>query len=154
MSDYFSDREFGPVSRIHQVISPVVWAGLVAIVEGMVQSGAFGAKYPQCCSDGQAICGHDASSLERAINAFMPGLDWPLKVEQTGDNFPFTRTPFAPPTPLVLDFVEFVHDSIGRPVLGWHHDYARHYHMTFNQSAGQADFLDQIDALFAPTAVA
>lgn len=154
MSDYFSDREFGPVARIHQMISPVVWAGVVAIIEGLVQSGAFGAKYPQSCSDGQAICGHDADSLTRAVKALMPGLDWPLKVEQIEDDFPFARTPFAPPTPLALDLVEFVHDSIGRPVLGWHHDYARHHHMTFDHSAGQSDFLHQIERLFARNGVA
>lgn len=47
MNDYFSDREFGPVARINQTISPDVWAGIVAIIEGLVQSGAFGAKFPQ-----------------------------------------------------------------------------------------------------------
>ena len=32
MSDYFSDRENGPRARTEQVITPVVWAGLVGTV--------------------------------------------------------------------------------------------------------------------------
>lgn len=34
MNDYFSDRENGPRARTEQVISPEVWAGLVATVQG------------------------------------------------------------------------------------------------------------------------
>ena len=30
MPDYFSDRENGPRARTEQVISPTVWAGVVA----------------------------------------------------------------------------------------------------------------------------
>lgn len=154
MSDYFSDREFGPVARNNQIIVPEVWAGIVAVIEGLIQSGAFGAQYPQACTDGQAICGHDANSLSRAVKALLPGLDWPLKTEQR-EAFPYDdRTPFAPPTPLALDLVEFVHDSIGRPVLGWHHDYARHHHMTFDRPAGQGDFREHINRLFSRNGVA
>lgn len=154
MAEYFSDREFGPVARVHQTITPVVWAGLVAIVEGFVQSGAFGARFPEACSDGQAICGHDANSLARAVKAFIPGLEWPLKVELVGNEYPYERLEFAPATPLALDFVEFVHDSIGRPILGWHHDYARHYHMTFDQTGGQADFIAHVNRLFSRNGIA
>ena len=154
MSNYFSDREFGPVARTSLVISPTVWAGVAAVIEGLVQSGAFGAKYPISCQDGQAICGHDPTSLARAVKALMPGLDWPLKTAQRTDDFSFATAPYAPSTPLALDLVEFVHDSIGLPVLGWHHDYARHHHITFDQSAGQADFCEQINRLFARNGVA
>lgn len=154
MSDYFSDREFGPVARVQQTMLPDVWAGMVAIIESLVQSGAFGARFPESCPDGQAICGHDSTSLARAVTALMPGLKWPLQVEQRLIEFSFERTPFAPPTPLALDLVEFVHDSIGLPVLGWHHDYARHHHLTFDLPSGQAQFREQINRLFARNGVA
>jgi hypothetical protein len=39
MSDYFSDRENGPVPRVDQSISPVVWAGVVALVHSLVRRG-------------------------------------------------------------------------------------------------------------------
>lgn len=155
MSDYFSDREYGPVARIEQVISPAVWAGIVAMVESLVQSGAFGARFPTSCHDGQAVCGHDAVSLSHAVKAFMPGLAWPLQIDQESlDEFTYARAPFAPATPLALDMIEFVHDSIGKPILGWHHDYARHFHMTFDQPVGQAAFRDDINRLFARNGVA
>ena len=32
MPDYFSDRENGPRARTEQVISPTVWAGVVALL--------------------------------------------------------------------------------------------------------------------------
>lgn len=155
MSNYFSDREFGPRARVEQVISPEVWAGIVAMIESLLQSGAFGARFPQSCLDGQAICGHDAQSLSHAVKAFMPGLDWPLQIDQDSpEQFSYMRVPFAPATPIALDMVEFVHDSIGMPVLGWHHDYARHHHLTFDQLAGQAAFRDDINRLFARNGVA
>lgn len=125
------------------------------MIESLVQSGAFGARFPKSCHDGQAICGHDAESLARTVKAFMPGLDWPLQIDQdSSKEFTYGRVPFAPPTPLALDMVEFAHDSIGKPILGWHHDYARHHHMTFDQLAGQAAFRDDINRLFARNGVA
>ena len=66
MSDYFSDRENGPRARTEQTISPVVWAGLVALVQGLLNSGAFGLRFPERCPDGQAICGCDTASLAAA----------------------------------------------------------------------------------------
>jgi hypothetical protein len=47
MSDYFSDRENGPRARTDQIISPVVWAGLVGTVQALVNSGAFGLRFPE-----------------------------------------------------------------------------------------------------------
>lgn len=47
MSDYFSDRENGPCARTHLVISPIVWAGLVGTVQALVNSGAFGLRFPE-----------------------------------------------------------------------------------------------------------
>ena len=36
MSYYFSDRQNGPRARTEQVISPTVWAGLVATVPAVL----------------------------------------------------------------------------------------------------------------------
>lgn len=46
VNDYFSDRENGPRARTEQVISPAVWAGLVATVQSLINSGAFGLRFP------------------------------------------------------------------------------------------------------------
>lgn len=55
MTGYFSDRENGPRARAEQVISPTVWAGLVGTVQALINSDAFGLRFPERCPDGQAI---------------------------------------------------------------------------------------------------
>lgn len=70
MSDYFSDRENGPRARTDQVISPVVWAGLVGTVQTLVNSGAFGLRVPERCPDGQAVCGSDPGALAGTCQEF------------------------------------------------------------------------------------
>jgi hypothetical protein len=44
MIDYYSDRENGPVARTEDVIAPAVWAAIVATVQGLINSGAFGQR--------------------------------------------------------------------------------------------------------------
>lgn len=106
MSDYFSDRENGPRARTEQTSSPEVWAGLVATVQALINSGSFGLRFPERCPDGQAICGCDADVLAASVKAEMPGLAWPLEttsmVEQ--EFFP-QRKPPAPDTLLILAII-------------------------------------------------
>lgn len=73
MNDYFSDRENGPRARTEQVISPEVWAGLVATVQALINSGAFGLSFPERCPDGQAIYGCDQGAIAASVVAEMPG---------------------------------------------------------------------------------
>lgn len=151
MSDYFSDRQNGPRARTEQVISPTVWAGLVATVKTLINSGAFGLRFPERCPDGQATCGGDADALAASVSAEMPGLAWPL---ETVKGCFAERKPFAPDTLLVLDFIEFVHASVAKPILGEDHNYFRHHHLTFDQEAGQEDFRVIINRIFARNGVA
>jgi hypothetical protein len=155
MSDYFSDRESGPRARTDQVISPVVWAGLVGTVQALVNSGAFGLRFPEPCPDGQAVCGSDAGALAASVVAEMPGLAWPLettRVEQEG--FFSQHQSFAPDTMLVLDFVEFVYAAVAQPIPGKHHDYFNHHHLMFDQAAGQEEFRKTVNRIFARNGVA
>jgi hypothetical protein len=155
MSDYFSDRENGPRARTDQIISPVVWAGLVGTVQALVNSGAFGLRFPERCPDGQAVCGSDSSAIAALVVAEMPGLTWPLEttyMEQQG--YISQRQPFAPDTLLVLDFMEFVHASVAQPIPGKHHDYHNHHHLTFDQATGQQEFRKTVNRIFARNGVA
>lgn len=155
MSDYFSDRQNGPRARIEQVISPTVWAGLVATVQALINSGAFGLRFPECCPDGQATCGGDANALAASVSAEMPGLAWPLEtVSLDGEGYSAKRQPFAPDTLLVLDFIEFVHASVAKPISGKYHDYFNHHHLTFSQEAGQEEFRVTVNRMFARNGVA
>lgn len=155
MSDYFSDRETGPRARTEQVISPVVWAGLVATVQALINSGAFGLRFPERCPDGQAICGGDSDSLAASVIAEMPGLSWPL--ETTADvveGYLSERQSFAPDTLLILDFIEFVHALVAKPIPGKYHDFFNHHHLTFDQELGQEDFRATVNRIFARNGVA
>lgn len=155
MSDYFSDREFGARPRTDQVMEPAVWAAIAATVQSLINSGAFGFRFPERCPDGSAICGCDGSALGACVAGDMPGLAWPLQVTQeVEDGFVTSRAPFAPETALALDFVEFVHASVAKPIPGKYHEYFSHHHLTFDQESGQDDFTSTINRLFARNGLA
>ena len=155
MSDYFSDRENGPRARTEQFISPVVWAGVVATVQALINSGAFGLHFPERCPDGPAICGCDQDAIAASVVAEMPGLTWPLETSRlVDDSFLKQREPFAPDTLLILDFVEFVYASVAKPIPGKHHDFFSHHHLTFDQQSGQEEFRATVNRIFSRNGVA
>lgn len=155
MSDYFSDRENGPRARTEQVISPEVWAGLVATVQALINSGAFGLRFPERCPDGQAVCGCDQDAVGASVIAEMPGLTWPLETSRlVDDGFLRQREPFTPETLLILDLLEFVYASVAKPILGKPHDYFNHHHLTFDQQPGQEEFRATVNRIFARNGVA
>lgn len=154
MSDYFSDRENGSRARTEQVISPTVWAGLVATVQVLINSGAFGFRFPERCTDGQVICGSDSDALAASVIAEMPGLAWPLATVAVGEGYFSEHQPFAPDTLLILDFIEFVHASVAKAIPGKYHDFFNHYHLTFDQEAGREEFRSTINRVFARNGVA
>ena len=155
MNDYFSDRENGPRARTEQVISPVVWAGLVATVQALINSGAFGLRFPERCPDGQAVCGCDTDALAASVIAEMPGLAWPLETMcLVEEGFLSQREPFAPDTLLILDFIEFIYASVAKPIPGKHHDFFSHHHLTFDQQSGQEEFRATVNRIFSRNGVA
>lgn len=155
MSDYFSDRELGPRARTEQEMSPVVWAGIVAISEALANSGAFGSSFPERCPDGQAICGSDVVGLKSAIEAEIQGLSWPLETTRVvEEDFMSTRTPWCPATLTALDFVEFVWREVAQPIVGKHHDFFQHHHLTFDVAGGRSAFRADVNRIFARNAMA
>ncbi|MCU7369993.1 hypothetical protein PEC18_03695 [Paucibacter sp. O1-1] len=155
MSDYFSDRELGPKARVEQEMGPVAWAGIAALAASLANSGAFGASFPERCPDGQAICGNEIADLKRAIEAELHGLTWPLQTDRIDEeSFTRSRKPWAPPTLVALDFVEFVWRKVALPVVGWHHEYHRHHHLTFDIDAGRAAFRLDVNRILARNGMA
>ena len=78
----------------------------------------------------------------------MPGLNWPLETTRLEeDGFLSQRQPFAPDTPLLLDFMEFVYAAVAKPILGKHHDSFSHHHLTFDQEAGREEFRATVNRL-------
>lgn len=155
MSNYFSDREFRPRARTEQTMSPVAWAGIVVLVEALASSGAFGASFPQECPDGHAICGNDTDKLKSAIEAEIKGLSWPLQRDHVDeDDFRRARKPWAPPTLVALDFIEFVWRSVARPVPGKLHDHYRHHHLSFDSAEGRSAFVTDVNRILARNGLA
>ncbi|RYE44009.1 MAG: hypothetical protein EOP24_25955 [Hyphomicrobiales bacterium] len=156
MTDYFSDRELGPRPRTEQHFTPLAWAGIVALAEALSNSGSFGVTFPERCPDGQAICGTDVVGLKRTIEAEIPGLSWPLQAEEEvlEDNWIRTRKPWAPPTLTALDFVEFVWRKVAQPILGKHHDFFQHHHLTFDIDVGRATFRSDVNRTLSRTGLA
>lgn len=150
MTDYFSDREQGPRPRTEEVISPVAWGGIVGLVQSLIVSGAFGAKFPEACPDGQGPVGTDENTLSLAVQAEMPGLQWPLVSSEPVQRGYFSeQQPFAPDTLLALDFVEFCHRTLAKPIQGSFHSFFRHHHLSFDEVEGKQVFRDDINRIFA-----
>lgn len=155
MGDYFSDRELGPKARVEQEMGPVTWAGIAALAASLANSGAFGASFPERCPDGQAICGNEISNIKSAIEAELHGLSWPLQTDRIDEeSFLSSREPWAPPTLVALDFVEFVWRKVALPVAGRHHDFFNHHHLTFDIDAGRAAFRSDVNRILARNGMA
>lgn len=155
MSNYFSDRELGPRARTEQKVSPVAWGGIAILVEALASFGAFGASFPQECPDGNAICGNDTDSLKSAIEAEIEGLSWPLQRDEVNeDDFMRSRKPWAPPTLVALDFIEFAWRSVALPVQGKHHDYYRHHHLSFDSTQGRSAFVTDVNRILGRNGLA
>lgn len=146
MTNYFSDREQGLRPRTEEIISPVAWGGVVALIQSLISSGAFGARFPASCSDGQGTIGTDEHSLSLAVLAEMPGLNWPL---QTNKRVEYELQAFAPDSLLVLDLIEFCYRSVGRPIQGSHHSYFGHYHLSFDIEEGKNALRADINIIFS-----
>lgn len=148
--EYFSDREQGPRPRTEEVISPTVWGGIVSLVQSLIATGAFGAKYPKTCPDGQGSIGTDESALALAVQAEMPGLPWPLVTpERVQQGFYSEEKPFVPATSLVLDFIEFCHRVVAKSIEGSYHSYFRHHHLSFDEAEGKQVFREDINRIFS-----
>lgn len=150
MTDYFSDREQGSRPRTEEIISPVAWGGVVALIQSLISSGAFGARFPASCPDGQGPIGTDENFLSLAVLAEMPGLAWPLEItERVQQGFFSEMQAFAPDTLLILDLIEFCYRSVGKPIQGSHHSYFGHYHLSFDIDEGKVTFRADINRIFS-----
>ena len=150
MTDYFSDRELGHRPRTEEIVSPIVWGGIVGLVQSLITTGAFGAKYPESCPEGQGPIGTNEKALFLAVQAEMPSLTWPLvTTERVQQAFSSDERPFVPDTLLVLDFIEFCYRIVAKPIQGSHHKYFGHYHLRFDEEEGKQTFLNDVNRIFS-----
>ena len=132
---YFSEREKGELPRDKEEIDNRVWKGIEVLIEGRIDDGSFGAKYPTRCPDGEGITGSDADAVWQAIGAEIPNL--------------WYRSEGKSPQPLdILNLIEFCWRCIGQPSSKSFHAYFKHDHLDFNIQAGRNTFRDDINRIF------
>jgi hypothetical protein len=142
MSAYFSDRQRGPRPRTNETIDAAVWGGIYATVSALLSNGSFGYSFPETCPDGYGIIGHDNRSFELMLKAQHPHMPYPLPLQE------------APDTLTILDFLEFVAASIGKPIEGSFHSFFRHYHLSFDRDEGLREYVGAVNSIFARNGVA
>jgi AbiJ N-terminal domain 4 len=142
MPAYFSDRQRGPRPRTNETIDAAVWGGIYATVSALLSNGSFGHAFPETCPDGYGVIGHDSRSLELMLKAQHPDMPYPLPLDQ------------IPETMAILDFLEFVAASIGKPIEGSFHSFFRHHHLSFDHNEGLREFVNAVNTIFARNGVA
>src|SRR6476469_6422952 len=117
---YFSDRENGEGPRTDETIPSAVWGGIVATVEACLNDESFGLSFPYACPDGAGVAGANGYQFSLALKAEVPGVSWPLRANDLPDSL------------AILDFVEFCHSHVAKPIHGSYHVFFQHHHLTFD----------------------
>jgi hypothetical protein len=141
MSDlYFSDRERGPRPRTAEDIGTAVWTALRHLIEGRIDDGSFGYKFPAACPDGAGPCGCDARKFDAIARAEIPELP---------DQWLNAYTEAMPDTLMILDLLEFCARNVARPIKGGYHGFFGHYHLSFDRDEGLKEFVADVNRLLA-----
>ncbi|MDE2184644.1 MAG: hypothetical protein KGJ78_16615 [Alphaproteobacteria bacterium] len=137
MSDLFSDREHIRRAPVTTEISDRTWYAVIALIERRLHDGTLGYRFPLLCPD-QPICiGTDVDSFNAYVEAHVPGVYTVIR-----------RDNGAPPTAGVLDLLELVGESVGRPIARDVHNYFGHTHLAHDRDAGLAEFIEEVNRLF------
>lgn len=153
-TSFYSDRTTGPVPRVREEVTPVVWVGLVNLILRRIQDGSLAREFPKrSCQDyPEAITGTDNEQFETALDTLMPLLQWESASPPGG----FFNINCAPSTPVALDVVEFVGQHVAepseRPSLRHLHE-----HLIFEQYSryqGRERFREDVGLIFARNGLA
>ena len=145
MTEYFSDRETGPVPRVKEEIDRTIWNGILSFIDVLIDNGSLAQGFPDICHDGNAIAGTDQTKLWTRVRLEIPQL-----YEENSYDFPRPpdTTDFLPPTPAILDLIEFIARYIAEPNRVYHHDFFKHHHLEFDGEVGFKKFIEDINRIF------
>lgn len=143
VTTYFSDREGKTPPQQTDRISDAIWAGVRAVIAAYVDRNYFARSYPETCPDSSSMTsGTNETDMRDVIRAEIPELPtWPWRDFQT------SLEP-TPPTPVILDMIEFCSSKIAAPEILEHHRYHRHDHLRFDPQKGQEQFREDINRIF------
>lgn len=149
---YFSDIENGVVPRTSEEISIPVWNGIVSIFEEYKNKNYFSENFSEVCPDNKQICGFDSKLFEARLQSEIPNIEKKIQIQKDTPMFHEFGEPDEKKTIdkyATLDFIEFCHKNITKPVNGSYHDYFNHYHLTFEESEElRSDFRKKINKTF------
>lgn len=154
---YFSDSERGSLPRTKNEIPHNVWLGLTAYIQGLIDTGWFGEKFPELCPDGQGCYGTNEKTFSLALQAEILGIEYPFVTEKEEDPDSWTskEVPFTPSYLDVLDLVQFCYANVSKPTLGQYHSYYGHHHIaSFDRQSAQDEFSVKIDTIFTRNGLA
>ena len=151
--EYFSDKEIGPKARVENQLAPAVWAGIVAHIQSLIATGAFGEHFPEVCPDGAGPIGTDMRAFSQALQAEIADIEWPLKVRKEQGGVFSEEEPYAPDTIVALDLIQFCYMHVAKPIQGSYHSFFQHHHLTFDTETGQQEFKETINRIFSRNAL-
>ncbi len=149
--EYFSDKESKSKPQTVDSVTPAAWGGIVALIQNLIATGAFGMHYPEMCPDGNGPTGTDEQSFVLALKAEVPDVEWPL---QTTEKESWETKPWAPETMVALDLIQFCYQAVAKPIQGGYHSFFRHHHLSFDEEAGKDAFLEKINTIFRRNGIA
>lgn len=149
--EYFSDKESKSKPQTVDSVTPAAWGGIVALIQSLVATGAFGKKYPEMCPDGDGPIGTDEQSFVLALKAEVPEVQWPLKIEEREH---WETKPWTPQTMVALDLIQFCYQIVTQPIQGSYHSFYRHHHLSFDEEAGKDYYRKKINTIFRRNGIA
>jgi hypothetical protein len=153
--DYFSDKERGSKRRTTENITPAAWGGIVALINELIITGAFGNKYPERCPDGVGIIGTDERLFSLALSSEILDVEWPLQTERRKPaGHSWDTEPNIPDTLTVLDLIQFCYHTVAKPIPHSYHDFFGHSHLRFDEIEGKEEFLAKVNKIFERNGIA
>ena len=139
---YWTDREYGEQPLTVDVIDEPVWAGLRSLIDTAVDDGSFGHRFPEKCPDGGAEYGCNRRAFGEVLRAEVPGVEWPIPDNE------------LPATDVILDVLGFCASAVGEPIKRDYHSFFNHHHLSWDQEAGLARFVSDVNRILARNGVA
>lgn len=153
--EYFSDKEGTSNPQTVDSVTPAAWGGIVALIQSLVATGAFGQQYPEICPDGNGPTGTDERSFVLALKSEVPDIQWPLETEKKeSGGLSWETKPWAPETMAALDLIQFCYQAVAKPIQGGYHSFFRHHHLSFDEDAGKEYFREKINTIFRRNGIA
>ena len=137
---YFSDRELGEGPRTIFTIAPTVWSGIAWLIQARIDDGSFRRtsqeKHWEC-----------AKRFEATIKAEIPAVAGTLYRARIS-------ALDCPALTVMMDIIEFCWREVGKFERVDHYPYGGLGHEDFDKLAGQDEFRESVNQIFARNGVA